>query len=276
MGKARSPETGEARSAEPGARHYGLRATGFELGDWDWRIIVSVNGSTDGTVERAREVRSTEYGVRVEVVECPVEGKGAAVKWAAKDAMRGLVRKSDLSESPRESRSTDHRTPAGPPDLFPEGFVFGFIDADLSADPDAIPEMVEKIINGEADVVIASRWLQLKTTNRAFFRNATSWIFNLFAHALLGIKEKDAQCGLKVMNRRATELLINCQEDGWFLDIEFLSLASRQGLRIFEVPVPWTEFRYPDRKSQIRHLRDGWGALMAMLRIRRRERREVR
>jgi len=245
-------------------------------GEVDWKIVVAVNGSTDGTGERAREVRRSEGPkVRIEVLDCPKAGKGAAVKCAAEECLgpivRGDVRRPEgMSEGPNEFWESESASEM-PMVRKSDGTIFGFIDADLSADPDAIPGMVEKIINGEVDIVIASRWVQLRTTNRAFFRNATSWIFNLFARVLLGLKVKDAQCGLKIMNRRATELLVGCQEDGWFLDIELLHAASRRGLRVLEVPVPWTEFRYPDRKSQIRHVQDGIGALRAMLRIRRRE-----
>jgi|GEM_PF-618721 len=264
---ARHEGEGETRIPELGVRHDGLRASGFGLGKLDWRIVVAVNGSTDGTAERAREARSPELGERLEVIECPKAGKGAAIKYAAERQSEARSAESGMEGKPG----------ARSPEYGMRGFglrasglesIFGFIDADLSADPDAIPDMVEKIINDEADIVIASRWLQLKTTNRAFFRNATSWVFNLFAHALLGLKVKDAQCGLKVMNSKAVEILKNCQEDGWFLDIEFLAKARQDGLRILEVPVPWTEFRYPDRKSQIRHIQDGIGALRAMWRIR--------
>ena len=228
----------------------------------DWRIIVAVNGSTDGTLDRVEELRITKYELRerVSALDCPKAGKGAALKCAA-------AQSSVVSGQSSVGEAQGYSLLATPYKLPP---IFGFIDADLSADPDAIPGMVQKIIDDEADVVIASRLLQTKTTNRGWLRNVTSTLFNLFAHALLGIRVKDAQCGLKVMNEKAVNILKNCQEDGWFLDIEFLSLASRQGLRIIEVPVPWTEFRYPDRKSQIRHVRDGWGALVAMIRIRRR------
>ncbi len=147
---------------------------------------------------------------------------------------------------------------------------FGFTDADLSADPDAIPGMLEKLLADEADLVIGSRLLNVKTTNRGWLRTVASKLFNGLTALMLGLKVKDAQCGLKLMNARGVEVLKQCQEPGWFLDIELLARARQQGLRILEVPVVWTEFRFPGRKSQIRHIQDGLEAIRAMWRVRRR------
>ena len=206
----------------------------------DWKIVVSVNGSTDNTLEKVLDIQRSGYSKfdiqeKVEVLDCPTTGKGSAIKFAAQNS---------------------------------QADIFGFIDADLSTDPDSIPEMVSIIQRGEADIVIASRLLQSKTTNRSSLRSLSSRIFNLGAKLILGLKVKDAQCGLKFMDVKGLELLKQCKEDGWFLDMEFLYKTQKRGLRIVEIPVPWIEFRYSDRKSQIRHLRDGAGALAAMFRIR--------
>jgi len=205
----------------------------------DWRIIVAINGTMDDTLDKVEEYRisNIEYRERIITLQCPATGKGAAIRFAAAQS---------------------------------NADIFGFIDADLSSDPDAIPELVKLIVDGKADIVIASRLVQTRTTNRGFARTLSSRFFNLMAHLILGLKVKDAQCGLKVMSAKARGVLLQCREDGWFLDIEFLAKARQDGLTILEVPVPWIEFRYPDRKSQIKHVRDGIGAIKAMLRIRKR------
>lgn len=231
------------------------------LGDLktDWQIIVADNGSTDGTSEAVEELRIKNYELRdkVDVINCPMEGKGTAIRYAVEHLPSAVDATPVTLEDAMDARyAMDVR--------------FGFIDADLSADPDAIPGMLEKLLADEADMVIGSRLLNIKTTNRGWLRTFTSKLFNAGADLILGINVKDAQCGLKLMNARGVEVLKQCQEAGWFLDIELLARARQQGLRILEVPVVWTEFRFPGRKSQIRHIQDGLEAVRAMRRVRRR------
>jgi glycosyltransferase involved in cell wall biosynthesis len=229
------------------------------LTEVEWGLAVVINGTTDETIQRINEYRisNIEYRERVTAIECPGEGKGAAIRFAA-----------ERSASPDEQvrQSDGPNGPSGRADKV--GLLFGFIDADLSADPDMIAPMVRAILADEADVVIGSRLLQTRTTNRGWLRTLSSKLFNLAVHLSLGLKVKDAQCGLKIMNSKGRKLLMDCRENGWFLDIEFLAKAVQDGLRIREVPVPWIEFRYAGRKSQIRYFRDGLELIMALRRIR--------
>lgn len=235
----------------------------------DWQIIVADNGSTDGTGNAVEQLRMTNDELRdkVRLLNCPKEGKGAAILYSV----------NQLRITNDELRITNNQLPiTNTKDDWDVGRAtcddsfFGFIDADLSADPDAIPGMLEKLLADEADLVIGSRLLNVKTTNRGWLRTVASKLFNGLTALMLGLKVKDAQCGLKLMNARGVAVLKQCQEPGWFLDIELLARARQQGLRILEVPVVWTEFRFPGRKSQIRHIQDGLEAIRAMWRVRRR------
>lgn len=176
--------------------------------------------------------RATDAGAAVLIVRTP--GKGAAVITCAQGS---------------------------------DADVFGFIDADLSADPAHIPTFVRMISDGDYDVVIGSRLLDTSGVRRSMFRTVSSRAFNSFRKALLGIRVHDTQCGLKVMNARGRAVLALCEERGWFFDMEFLARAEKDGLKIREVPVHWDEHRFHGRKSKLR-VRDGFGALLAMVRIR--------
>ncbi len=202
-----------------------------QLADVDWKIVVVENGPKDNTSGLIQGMSDPRF----EAIRCEEPGKGAAIKAAARRF---------------------------------ESDVFGFIDADLSADPDAIPGMVGQVAAGKADAVIGSRLVQKRTTNRGALRTLSSILFNLAAKILLDLRVKDSQCGLKVMNARARMILSECRESGWFLDMEWIARLRKEGMTINEIPVPWLEFRYPDRKSQINTLRDGMASIFAMLRIR--------
>lgn len=195
----------------------------------DSRVVVCVNGSTDGTAESARKVNG------VSVLTISTRGKGAAVIAAARASSAG---------------------------------IFGFIDADLSAPPSSIRELFLLVQNDACDIAIGSRLIDKSTVRRGILRTLTSEAFNALRRCLVGVRVRDSQCGLKVMNARGREILAGCEEKGWFFDIEFLARAERAGLRVREVPVPWDEYHYPGRKAKLRILRDGIESIRAMIRIR--------
>ncbi len=151
-----------------------------------------------------------------------------------------------------------------------EADFFGFIDADLSADPRGIRALLEALQQGKADIAIGSRLVDDRMVRRSFWRTLSSKIFNVLRRMLIGIPVQDSQCGIKIMNQRGRAILAACQENGWFLDLEFLARAQRKGLSIVELPVAWDEQRFIGRASKLRVMRDGFGALVAMVRIRRR------
>jgi hypothetical protein len=128
---------------------------------------------------------------------------------------------------------------------------------------------IHPIRDGSADIVIGSRLIDTSLVQRNFLRSLSSSLFNLVRHLILGIDVVDSQCGLKVMNARGRELLAQCTETGWFLDLEFLRRAELAGLTVKELPVHWNEYRFPHRKPKLRMMSDGWRVLPAMLRIRR-------
>ena len=192
-------------------------------------VTVVSNASTDATVERARGLG----GVRVLSIE--ERGKGAAIVAAAQASGAG---------------------------------IFGFIDADLSADPADIAILFGALECGECDIAIGSRLMDAALVERTGLRTFSSRVFNLLRKIVLGISAKDSQCGLKLMNVRGRELLASCEEKGWFLDMEFLFCAERAGLRVREIPIHWNEHRFPGRASKLKVVRDGVGALRAMVRIR--------
>ncbi|MBD3281860.1 glycosyltransferase [Candidatus Uhrbacteria bacterium] len=255
-----------------------------------WQIIIADNGSTDNIADKLNEFRTPDhrslvvvgsytvprtnksaepvFGTRHDVqstnlvyLDCPKVGKGAAILYAANHSY--LAPPTSYQKQSEPSPLYDVRY------TMYDKSVFGFIDADLSADPDAIPGMVNRILEDKADIVIASRLLITKTTNRSWLRTISSQAFNFLADLVLKLDVEDAQCGLKIMNEKGLEVLKSCQEDGWFLDIELLAHARKNNLRIVEIPVPWIEFRYPERKSQIKHFKDGIEAIKAIFRINR-------
>jgi hypothetical protein len=81
-------------------------------------------------------------------------------------------------------------------------------------------------------------------------RELVSRCYNLMLRAVFATRVRDAQCGFKAVRADiARALLAEIEDNGWFFDTELLLLAERNGLRIHEVPVDWTDD--PDTRVNI-------------------------
>lgn len=104
------------------------------------------------------------------------------------------------------------------------------LDADGQHNPDDIPRLLTPIIDGEADVVIASR---LSDGVPALRRIGGQILDRMIAG---GGDVVDSQSGFRAYSRKAFEQ-VNASEFGMGVDSEILMHAKEAGLRIVELPV---------------------------------------
>ena len=75
----------------------------------------------------------------------------------------------------------------------------------------------------------------------------------------------DAQCGFKALSADAAHAILPLVRDtGWFFDSGLLILAEKNGYRIKELPVVWTD----DPDSRVRIVRTAYGDMKGLLRLR--------
>ncbi|MDA4122238.1 MAG: glycosyltransferase family 2 protein [Thaumarchaeota archaeon] len=105
------------------------------------------------------------------------------------------------------------------------------IDGDDQHDPADIPRLVEPLENGDADIAIGARF---HGNNKGIptHRRVGNKLLN--AVTLSGVS--DTQSGFRAYDKKAIETL-RPSEAGMGVDSEILMDASRQGLRLMEVPV---------------------------------------
>jgi len=181
---------------------------------YDWSITVVDNGSTDGTGSIADSFAATNSQTRVIRLDRP--GRGGALKEA-------------WSTSKAE--------------------VVAYMDVDLSTGLESLRPLLEPVVQGETDISIGSRLAPGAMIERSAQREVISRIYNVIARRFLGYTVRDAQCGFKaIRSSLARDLIPRIEDDGWFFDTELLALASRDGLRIKEIPVRWVE----DDDSRVR------------------------
>ena len=178
----------------------------LERVSFSYEIIVVDNNSKDATREVAERFAQTIPHMRV--VECTIQGKGAAVRMGMKEA---------------------------------QGHIRLFTDADNSTAITHFFAMQHYFEEGY-DVVIGSRDIKGAQTDppQPWYRRILGDMGNVFIQFMLLRGIKDTQCGFKAFSAVAVrDVFSNAQVNGWGFDVEVLALAKKFGYHIKEVPVVW-------------------------------------
>lgn len=116
------------------------------------------------------------------------------------------------------------------------------MDADHSHDPTALPGMVA--IARTADLVLGSRYVSGgQTVGWPIHRRIISRLGGSYARLVLGVPIADLTGGYKVFSRAALERLdlADLRSDGYCFQIETTYRLIRQGGRVVEVPITFTD-----------------------------------
>jgi len=135
------------------------------------------------------------------------------------------------------------------------------MDADGQHDPREIPELIQPILDGEADIVLGSRFLGGHNDAPAYRRFGIKLITNLSKRSR---KFSDALCGFRAYSKKAVKSL-NLNETGMGISAEILLETEERGLRVTEVPV---HVRYKGLDTSTHNaLRHGASVITSIVRI---------
>jgi len=136
-------------------------------------------------------------------------------------------------------------------------------DGDGTYDFSEIPKLLEPLMNGNADLVLGSRF------RGKIHENAMPWLHRYvgnplltwFANFFFNAKVSDAHSGFRAFRREVLEKM-KLSLAGMEFATEMVIKAKVAGLRIAEVPINY----YPRvAESKLRSFRDGWRHLRFML-----------
>jgi len=115
------------------------------------------------------------------------------------------------------------------------------MDSDGQHNPEDIPKLVEPIDNGEADMVIGSRFVSKEgETDMPSYRKLGIKVITTASNLSSNLSIKDTQSGYRAFSRDALEKL-RFESEGMELSIEMLDDADEKNIRVKEVP---TKMRY--------------------------------
>lgn len=184
--------------------------------DYDWELIVVVDGILDKTFEKAKKIKHPKVKV---VALDKNHGKGYAVRY-------GMARSS--------------------------GNMVAFLDGGMEINPEGINLIIKEIEEKQADIVIGSKRHPDSKVSYPPIRRVLSFGYQLLTFVLFGLKVRDTQVGLKIFKRKVLEdVLPRLLVKRYAFDVEILSVANYLGYNnIFEAPIELNyQFGVPNAAS---------------------------
>lgn len=132
-------------------------------------------------------------------------------------------------------------------------FIFE-MDGDFSHNPDDIPRFLEKAV--AADLVLGTRYLNgIRVINWPLHRLMLSKAAAKYVQVITGMPFTDPTGGYKCFRRRALQAvdLAAVRSNGYSFQIELTHKIWRQGLRVAEVPIIFTD-RFHGRSKMSGHI----------------------
>ena len=191
------------------------------------QVIVIDDGSRDGTAEAARAAGASviRYETR--------KGAGAATKACFEAAK---LNNADILVT---------------------------LDGDGQHDPTEISRIVKPILDGEADLVIGSRFLD-KHSNIPRYRKVGIEVINFLYNFGSKVKLSDTQSCFRAYGKRAIHSL-NITDSGFGFSVELLIEARHKNLAITEEPIVCLYHSSSHTQNPVRH---GLGVALTVIKFR--------
>jgi glycosyltransferase involved in cell wall biosynthesis len=145
--------------------------------------------------------------------------------------------------------------------------VFVTLDADGQHEPNEIPYVIKPVVEGAADVVIGSRFVDENgTAEMPLYRQLGAKLITKMVNGSSKNGVTDSQSGFRAYSHLALDRL-SFFEDGMSASVEILLKASKEDLRIVEVPST-CKYNIEDVDTSSEHpVTHGMGVLFSLIRL---------
>jgi len=139
------------------------------------------------------------------------------------------------------------------------------LDGDGQHDPHEIPDVIKPIVNGSADVVIGSRFIEDNGKNMPFHRRFGTKVITRLTVGSSKNGVGDAQSGFRAYSQEALKRLFFV-EKGMGASVELLKEARRKDLKICEVSCS-CKYDNGDVSTSTHHpMKHGAGVILSLIR----------
>lgn len=198
---------------------------------YEIEVIVVNNNSKDET--RAIAESFAERFSYIQVMDEPIQGKGAAVKTGLRSG---------------------------------KGEYLFIADADLSMPITEVGKFISPDLD-QYDIAIGSREAPGAVRyDEPEYRHIMGRVYNLIVRLFAVPGFQDTQAGFKCFRRNAAKLVTDRQTvNGWAFDVELLYIAQKHACNIVEIPIEW----HYQPNSRINPIKDSYDMFLEVFKIRR-------
>ncbi len=141
--------------------------------------------------------------------------------------------------------------------------IFVLVDSDDTYDAKGIGKLIEPVLSGEVDMMVASRLTDYSDGAFRRFHRLGNQLIQKLINILFRSQLTDICSGYRVMSKRFVKN-IPLLRDGFEVETELTVHSLIYGFTVKEIPLPY-RLRPPNSQSKLHTLRDGYRVLLTIV-----------
>jgi len=225
-------------------------------------VVIPVYNEIETINEILQLVKQVDVGMEKEII---------FVDDCSKDGTRAKQREIEREEAENNVKVFYHEENQGKGAALRTGFqhVTGDItliqDADLEYDPTDYPRLIEPIVDGKADVVYGSRFLDKKEHNLLFWSYTANKVLTFLSNMFTRLNLTDMETCYKVFKTSIIKEM-PLKSDRFGFEPEITAKVAKKKYRVCEIPISYRGRNYMAGKKI--NWKDGVAALFHIIRFR--------
>lgn len=219
-------------------------------------VIIAAYNEEKNIIEAIQRTRKIMPNSEIIVVDDGSEDKTAEVAEKIKDNNLKVIRlKRNRGKGKAIQVGIDNAT-------YP---IMAQVDADCQFPPEELPKIIEPIINGETDIVFASRFIKgsvVKKGSLKSIRRFANFVVSGFTSIMCGKRLTDVNAGFKAWKSDVIRD-IRIISDRFAYEPEIAIMTAKKGYKIVEVPV--TYFPRKEGKTNVSLIKDGIMIILGLI-----------
>lgn len=201
-------------------------------------IVIPVYNEINTILEILRRVKAVPIEKEIIIVDdCSTDGTREILRGIKEDNIRVIFNENNRGKGFSIRRGFEHIT----------GDIVIIQDADLEYYPDEYHILIQKILEGKAEVVYGTRFLGGRRVFN-YDHYLGNKLINFIANFLYNTNLSDLMTGYKVFRADVLKRL-KLQANGFGIETEITAQVFKRNLRVYEVPISYDGRNYDEGKK---------------------------